>query len=297
MILTKTIKSYAKINLYLNVGAKRPDGYHDIESVMQQVTLFDYVTVLRDTDTTERGVKICCTDRLVPSDDRNIAAKCAMAFLEKYGIDSEVSISIDKRIPVAAGLAGGSTDGAAVLWIMNSIFDVNAPMEELCALGAKIGADIPFCLVGGTCTAAGIGEILTPVKTPELPYHILICNAGRGVSTPEAYRKLDETPVTEPVLQTVPIPMDGILRVLQEGLLPGTLYNSFERVILPMHPEAAQIKRDMLAYGAETALMSGSGPSIFGLFLDAKARDRAKAAFDMKGILAMPCEPVIKKLK
>lgn len=292
MILTKTIKSYAKINLYLNVGEKRPDGYHNIESIMQQVTLFDYVTVLRDTDTTVRGVKITCTDRLVPSDDRNIAAKCALAFLDKYGIDSEVSISIDKRIPVAAGLAGGSTDGAAVLTVMNSIFDINAPTEELCALGAKIGADIPFCLIGGTCTASGIGEVLTPVRTPELPYHLLICNAGHGVSTPQAYAKLDETPVSEPVP-----PMDGVLRPLQEGLLPGTLYNSFERVILPVHAEAAQIKRDMLAYGAETSLMSGSGPSVFGLFLDAETRDRAKAAFDMKGILAMPCEPVIKKLK
>lgn len=294
MILTKTIKSYAKINLWLNVGAKRPDGYHDVESVMQQVTLFDYVTVLRDTETTERGVRITCTDRLVPSDDRNIAAKCAMAFMEKYSINSEVSISIDKRIPVAAGLAGGSTDGAAVLSIMNFLFDVNAPMDELCALAAKLGADIPFCLIGGTCTASGIGEILTPVKTPELPYHILICNAGHGVSTPEAYRMLDETPASE----SVPLPpMDGILRVLRDGLLPGTLYNSFERVILPIHPEAAQIRRDMLTLGAESALMSGSGPSVFGLFSDAEVRDRAKAFFDMKGILAMPCEPVMKKIK
>ena len=292
MILTKTIKSYAKINLYLNVGAKRPDGYHDVESVMQQVTLFDYVTVLRDTDTTARGVKITCTDRLVPSDDRNIAAKCAMAFLDKYGIDSEVSISIDKRIPVAAGLAGGSTDGAAVLAIMNSLFDVNAPMDELCAIAAKLGADIPFCLIGGTCTASGIGEILTPVKTPELPYHILICNAGHGVSTPQAYAKLDETPVTEPVPS-----MQDVLTSIRNGEMPRDLYNSFERVILPEHAEASQIRRDMLAYGAETALMSGSGPSVFGLFSDAEARDRAKAAFDMKGILAMPCEPVIKKIK
>ena len=193
---------------------------------------------------------------------------------------------------MAAGLAGGSTDGAAVLAIMNTIFDVNAPLENLCALGAKLGADIPFCLVGGTCTAAGIGEVLTPVKTPELPYHILICNAGHGVSTPQAYAKLDETPSTEPVP-----PMDGVLRPLQEGLLPGTLYNSFERAILPLHPEAAQLKQEMLACGAETALMSGSGPSIFGLFLDEEARDRAKAAFDMKGVLAIPCEPVIKKRK
>ncbi len=291
MILTKTIKSYAKINLYLNVGAKRPDGYHDIESVMQQVTLFDYVTVLRDTDTTQRGVNITCTDRLVPSDDRNIAAKCAMAFLDKYGIDSEVSVSIDKRIPVAAGLAGGSTDGAAVLAIMNSLFDVNAPVEELCAIAAKLGADIPFCLIGGTCTASGIGEILTPVKTPELPYHILICNAGHGVSTPEAYAKLDEMP--DDTIRSI----DDVLEPLKNGEMPQNLYNSFERVILPMHPEASQIKRDMLALGADRAMMSGSGPSVFGLFHDAETRDRAKAAFDMKGILAMPCEPIMKKIK
>ncbi|MBO5257193.1 MAG: 4-(cytidine 5'-diphospho)-2-C-methyl-D-erythritol kinase [Clostridia bacterium] len=292
MILTKTIKSYAKINLYLNVGAKRPDGYHDLESVMQQVSLFDYVTVLRDTDTTQRGVRITCTDRLVPSDDRNIAAKCAMAFLDKYNIDSEVSVSIDKRIPVAAGLGGGSTDGAAVLSIMNSIFDVNAPMDELCALGAKLGADIPFCLVGGTCTASGIGEILTPVKTPVLPYHILICNAGHGVSTPEAYRKLDETAKDEPACA-----MDDVLRAVESGEMPERLYNSFERVILPEHAEAAQIRQTMLVCGADVALMSGSGPSVFGLFRNEDARDKAKDFFDMKGILAMPCEPVVKNIK
>ncbi len=291
MILTKTIKSYAKINLYLNVGGKRADGYHDVETVLQQVSLFDYVTVLRDTDTTTRGVNIFCTDRLVPSDDRNIAAKCAMAFMEKYRIDSEVSISIDKRIPVAAGLAGGSTDGAAVLAIMNSIFDVNAPMDELCALASKLGADIPFCLVGGTCTATGIGDILTPVKVGELTYHLLICNAGRGVSTPQAYAKLDELPA-----ETAQ-PMSDIVRSLENGELPTALYNSFERVILPNHAEAAQIKRDMAAYGADVTLMSGSGPSVFGIFRDADVRDRAKAQFDMKGILAMPCSPVIKRTK
>ncbi|MGN1347167.1 MAG: 4-(cytidine 5'-diphospho)-2-C-methyl-D-erythritol kinase [Eubacteriales bacterium] len=290
MILTKTVKSYAKINLYLKVGARRTDGYHDLTSVMQQVTLFDYVTVLRDTDTTERGVRIFCTDRLVPADDRNIAVRCAAAFMEKYGINSEVSISIDKRIPVAAGLGGGSADGAAVLSIMNSLFDVNASLDELCAIGAGIGADIPFCLVGGTCTAGGIGEVLTPVKTPVLPYHILICNAGGGVSTAEAYAKLDELPEEETAVTE-----EDVRNALQNGDLPQGLYNSFERVILPTHAEAAQIRRDMTAYGAGTVLMSGSGPSVFGLFRDAETRDLAKRRFDMKGVLAMPCEPVVKK--
>ena len=287
MILTKTIKSYAKINLYLNVGAKRPDGYHDLESVMQQVSLFDYVTVLRDTDTTSRGVRITCTDRLVPSDDRNIAAKCAMAFLDKYSIDSEVSVSIDKRIPVAAGLGGGSTDGAAVLAIMNSIFDVNAPMDELCALGAKIGADIPFCLVGGTCTAAGIGEILKPVKTPALPYHILIGNAGHGISTPQAYAKLDETAGEEPACT-----LNDVLGAVESGEMPETLYNSFERVILPEHAEASQIRRDMLACGASVALMSGSGPSVFGIFGTKNEADSASKSLRENGIFAVSTKTV-----
>jgi len=175
---------------------------------------------------------------------------------------------------------------------MNSIFDVNAPLDELCALGAKIGADIPFCLVGGTCTAAGIGEILTPVKTPVLPYHILIGNAGHGISTPQAYGRLDESAAEEPACT-----LDDVLGAIQSGEMPEVLYNSFERVILPEHAEADQIKRDMLSCGADVALMSGSGPSVFGLFRDADARDRAKKFFDMKGVLAMPCEPVVKKLK
>lgn len=286
MIITKTVKSHAKINLYLNVLGKRPDGYHELESVFQQVSLADYVTVLRDSETSERMVNITCTDRLVPSDDRNIAARCAMAFMEKYGINSTVSVSIIKNIPIAAGLAGGSTDGAAVLQIMNSIFDVNAPLEELCALGATLGADIPFCLVGGTCMARGIGERLTPLALPPLPYHILICNSGRGVSTPEAYRLLDGGSADEPC------GAEGVLSALERGELPVGLYNSFERVILPIHEEAASLKRELVSLGASAALMSGSGPSVFGLFADAEERDRAKAHFDMKGVLAIPCEPV-----
>lgn len=286
MIITKTVKSYAKINLYLNVGAKRPDGYHELESVMQQVTLFDYVTVLRDTDTITRGVNITCTDRLVPADDRNIAAKCAVAFMDKYGIDSTVSISINKRIPVSAGLAGGSTDGAAVLSIMNSIFDINAPVDDLCEIGAGVGADIPFCLVGGTCTAAGIGERLNRLDVPTPKYHILICNSGNGISTAEAYAKSDSTPAD------TPLPIGAVIDSLKNGEMPTSLYNSFERVILPSHTEASSLRRELISHGAEVSLMSGSGPSVFGLFDDIETRDRTKEIFDMKGVLAIPCEPI-----
>lgn len=288
MIITKTVKSYAKINLYLNVGNRREDGYHELESIMQQVTLFDYVTVLRDTDTATRGVNITCTDRLVPADDRNIAAKCAMAFMDKYNIDSTVSISIDKRIPVSAGLAGGSTDGAAVLTVMNSIFDVNVTVDELCKLGAEVGADIPFCLIGKTCIAKGIGELLTPLEIPAPSYHILICNSGRGVSTGEAYSLLDRHPESD--VHSV----NPILETLKTGELPteSDLYNSFERVILPIHEEAAALRRELISHGAEAALMSGSGPSVFGIFRDKETRDLAKAHFDMRGVLAIPCEPV-----
>ncbi len=286
MILTRTTKAYAKINLYLDVGYKRPDGYHDIESVMQRVSLFDYVTVIRDTESTVRDIKICCTDKSLPTDGKNIAMKCAAAFLEKYNIDSEITIHIDKRIAVAGGLAGGSADGAAVLAILNFLFEKNVATAELCEIGAAVGADIPFCLVGGTCIARGIGEILTPVRIPHPSYHILICNAGEGISTAEAYAKLDET--TNDTTHSI----DDVLSSLSAGNIPVKLYNAFERVVLPAHDMASQIKQDMRSHGADAVLMSGSGPSIFGLFQSTDTRDAACEFFTSKGIRALPCEPL-----
>lgn len=295
MIITKTIKAYAKINLYLDVTARRSDGYHEIYSVMQDVSLFDYVTIIGNTDDTERSISIACSDHTIPNDSRNIAYKCAATFMEKWGIDRAVTINIDKRIPVAAGLAGGSTDGAAVIKLLSEMYGVNAPLSEMTAIAGSIGADIPFCLTGGTCIAEGIGERLTPVDVSTPAYTILICNGGGGVSTRTAYEEIDNLPKKgdKPDRRI-------LLDNLRAGNIPTGLYNTFEEVILPRHKTAAELKRALTEYGAESAMMSGSGPSVFGIFKNSDDRDVAKLEINKRfpEVRTFACEPVkVKRTK
>lgn len=281
MILS--LNAYAKINLYLDVHEKRPDGYHDLVSVMQQVSLHDVVSAKRLDD----GIVITCTSPEIPTDHRNIAYKCAQAFFDFYKLNGGVQIHIEKKIPAAAGLAGGSTDGAAVLILLNRLYGTGADTDTLCEIGGKIGADIPFCIRGGTCICEGIGEILTPVILPKKNYCILIAYPGNGVSTAEAFRALDSTPSDS----------DGhspndILDPLRTGDIPVNLYNSFERAVLPVHPTASKVKKIMLAKGASAAMMSGSGPSVFGLFPTEDSRIPAMEALIASGFNVYPCEPV-----
>ncbi|MBQ8370302.1 MAG: 4-(cytidine 5'-diphospho)-2-C-methyl-D-erythritol kinase [Clostridia bacterium] len=281
MILSLT--AYAKINLYLDVHAKRSDGYHDLVSVMQQVSLSDTVSAER----TESGITITCTDPAIPTDERNIAHKCARAFFDFYRISGGVKIAIEKHIPAAAGLAGGSTDGAAVLTLLNRLYGTGADIDTLCEIGAKVGADIPFCIRGGTCICEGIGEILTPLTLPKKNYRILIVFPGDGVSTAEAFRNLDSTPD-----DSAGHSIDDVLAPLKAGKIPVKLYNSFERAIFPVHPTAAKVKSTLLANGAITAMMSGSGPSVFGLFDSEAALDSAADVLRSAGFAVYPCEPV-----
>ena len=183
------INANAKINLFLEVGLRRADGYHDIESVMQAVTLCDKVTVEAG-DGVGRGIALECDG--LPTDRGNIAYRAAELFCRAAGIEPHVKIHIEKRIPVAAGLAGGSTDGAAVLYALNAIYDGVLDGKKLHALAARLGADVPFCLDGGTALARGIGEQLS--ECPVLPdCHILIAKRSEGVLTPEAFRELDRS--------------------------------------------------------------------------------------------------------
>lgn len=290
MIRIMTEKAYAKINLYLDVQARRPDGYHELESIMQQVSLYDYITVVRSDADVTASISVLCTDKSIPEDKSNIVYKCAEAFFSHFGItEYNITIHIDKRIPSAAGLAGGSTDGAAVLKILNSMFDVNAGLPELCDIGKKVGADIPFCLIGGTCVCKGIGEILIPQKIAPPAYQILIVFPGDGVSTAAAYRMLDESEDDSDGYST-----DYILTALKNGKIPSKLYNSFERVILPIHPAANAVRKILREYGAE-AMMSGSGPSVFGLFSNGDAITKAQIEFLRIGFRSHICTPVLQK--
>lgn len=271
--MKSTKKAYAKINLYLDVMARRTDGYHDIKSVMLQVGLYDEVTVERDGGVDIRLVDLCDT---LPDGEENIAYRCADAFLRHFDLREGVSIQIRKRIPIAAGLGGGSSDGAAVLTAMAELFADTIPvdLDTLCAIGSTVGADIPFCIVGGCAKTLGIGDRITPLDYRPR-YAIVLARAGEGVSTPMAYKLLDRQ--YGDALAADFGDFEGFLTSLaHDDRLPRHMHNTFESVILPLHPEAAHIHRLLREMGG-IPLMSGSGPTVFGLF---DAPDKARTAYE-----------------
>ena len=277
-----TEKAYAKLNLSLTVGGTLPNGYHALESVMQSISLHDALRIEKSD-----GIRLVCDKPFIPTDERNLAYKAAELFFRESDIKGGAAISITKRIPVCAGLGGGSTDAAATLRGLNRLYGTGADAETLCEIGAKIGADVPFCIMGGTCICEGIGEILTPVTLPKKNYRILIAFPGNGVSTAEAFRALDSTPSDS----AGHIP-DDVLIPLKSGEIPKKLYNSFERAVLPVHPAAVRVKEILLKNGAVTAMMSGSGPSVFGLFSSEESLHPAENALMQAGFDVYPCEPV-----
>lgn len=287
--MTKVLsaKAYAKINLFLDVVGKRDNGYHNIESIMQSVSLHDIITIT-SCDSSDSIITVSCNNPDVPTDERNIVYKCAKAFFEHYGIAKySININIEKNIMAQAGLGGGSSDGAVTLQLLNHLFEVNASEEELCKIGGKIGADIPFCILGGTCKVCGIGEILTPIEIPSPAYSVLIAFSESGVSTAEAYKELDKIAYESSNI-------NNVINELSAGVIPVSLYNVFEKVILCRHGEASKIKEKMMEFGAESTIMSGSGPSIIGLFKDKKTCISAKESFKLLGIRSACCEAVLR---
>ena len=282
-------KAYAKINLFLKVSGARTDGYHDIETVMQQISLYDNVMVTSlPTQEGDRRITIECSEKSLPTDRTNIAYRCAAAFFDHFDIkEYNIKIYIDKKIPIAAGLAGGSTDGAAVLELLNTITKTNASLTELCNIGKKVGADIPFCLTGKTASAFGIGEIIKPIKIPSLlNYSILLIFPGDGVSTKEAYALLDKHPSMSDY------DISSVISELERGEIPYSVFNSFESVILPIHKSARSAKELLLSCGAKLAMMSGSGPSVFGLFDSPETLQNAYELTKKRGFLAFICYPI-----
>lgn len=270
------INANAKINLFLEVGLRRADGYHDIESVMQAVTLSDKVTVEAG-DGVGRGIVLECDG--LPTDRGNIAYRAAELFCRAAGIEPHVKIHIEKRIPVAAGLAGGSTDGAAVLRALRAIFgDVSA--DELMDIAAGIGADVPFCVAGGTALARGIGEQLS--ECPVLPdCHILIAKRSEGVLTLEAFRELDRSREGVRYIGRSAERMLAALRTGDISEIGNELYNAFGTL-----PYASRLGADVIAATCRDhggyPLLSGSGPSVFALFED--ENDAARAMSSVCGI-------------
>ena len=262
------IKARAKINLSLDVKAKRPDGYHEVCMVMQTIALHDVVSL----EKTERGLEVTCNNPKIPMGNGNIAYRAAQIMVEKYEINSGIKITIDKRIPVAAGLAGGSADAAAVLKGINALFSLGLQQHELMDVGKCIGADVPFCIKGGTVLAEGIGEILTElVPLPEMS--IVLVTPKIEVPTAWVYNNLDLN-----MIQSRPNTYAIINAVEKRDInaLAKNMINVLETVTVPRYGIIEEIKTRLVNLGAAGSIMSGSGPSVFGVFTDAQ---KAKNAY------------------
>jgi 4-diphosphocytidyl-2-C-methyl-D-erythritol kinase len=249
------IKAFAKINLCLDVTGKRDDGYHTLKSVMQTVSLCDDITV----EKLDNGIVVDCSDKALSGQD-NLVYKTAQLFFEKTGTLGGVKIFINKNIPVCGGLGGGSADAAAVLKALNILFETNLSVQELCNIGVLLGADVPFCIVGGTCLAEGIGEQLTELKAMPDCY-ILIAKKGVKSSTKDMYKKLDAKPFS------IKSDYDSIISNLEKGDLKRVcqhLSNSFESVCEQENLQVAKAK--MYECNALYSGLSGAGPTVFGIF-------------------------------
>ena len=261
------VEAGAKINLTLDILGVRPDGFHEVEMVMQSVGLSDQVGLEKQPE----GISLWTDASELPADETNLAWKAAHIFLDVYKIQSGVSIAVEKRIPIAAGLAGGSTDAAGVLIGMNRLFETRLSAKELCELGEKIGSDVPFCIKGGTMLATGRGEILR--RLPDLPpLSVVLAKPPVSVSTAWAYKSYDQTgaehhPDTETMLAAL---SEGNVEKVARGLV-----NVLEEVTMREHPVIGAYKYVLTENGAIASLMSGSGPTVFGL---AKTRTDAERA-------------------
>lgn len=256
-----TLYAYGKINLALDVTGKRPDGYHLVRMIMQSVGIHDIVTVKKEPDSSER-ISLSCSRTDVPTGASNIAWRAASAVMDSCGLDEKVSIHIEKNIPMAAGMAGGSTDAAAVIRAMDSLFGLKMTWEQKDSIAVKLGADVPFCLRTGTYLSEGIGEILTKLEDAPMA-HVLIVNPPFEVSTAQVYKDLDA--IADPAHPDI----DRLTELLKEGSLhrfADEMGNILERVTMPALPVIGQIKEKMLEKGAFGSMMTGSGPTVFGLF-------------------------------
>ena len=288
--MTYTEHAWAKLNLTLDILGKRPDGYHEMRMVMQSIDLRDTVTLREET---APGIRVASSCRFLPCDETNIAAKAILRFFEATGLPCPgFSVRLDKEIPVCAGMAGGSSDGAAVLRLLRREYCPALPQEALEAIAARVGSDVPYCVRGGTALAEGRGERLTDL--PPLPNcFLVVCKPPFPISTPELFaqvrtRRLRCHPDTA-----------GMLAALAAGDLAGVahrLYNVFEDVLPRKYAQVFEIKRALLDCGAMAASMSGSGPTVFGLFGNKAAAESAREALLPAFPQTFLCRPVGKSV-
>lgn len=267
------LKALAKINLGLDVVRRREDGYHEVRMIMQTIHLFDQLSIEKSR---EPGIHISTNLSFLPVNENNLVYKAGMLLMDEFHITEGVDVNLVKRIPVAAGMAGGSTDAAAMLYGLNQMFDLGLSRQELMDRGVKIGADVPYCLMRGTALAEGIGEDLTQLP-PMVKCPVLIAKPQISVSTKFVYQnlKLDENTIHPDIDQ---LQKDIIAKDLDA--VASHMGNVLETVTIPEYPIIADIKEQMMHSGAVNAMMSGSGPTVFGLFKDKETAE--KAAEDMR---------------
>lgn len=280
------VSAYAKINLFLDVLGQRPDGFHDIKTVMRRISLCDEVTV--ETVADGRG-EISLTvlgDGTVPTDGANTAYKAAERYLSVAGIRDSVRITVEKNIPVGAGLGGGSADAAATLRALERIYGA-LDSTQILEIAASIGSDVPFCIFGWTALCEGRGEIITPIKD-EGELYLVIAKKERSVSTPEAFFRLDEAKRLGRMPDCSQDELcDSLLKYLAgEGELPTILYNSFEFSLGEVEEDILDLKKKMRDFGALGTVMSGSGPSVVGIFPDEMSAASCAAALLKSGVWA-----------
>ena len=268
MIRHLELKAYGKINLGLDVVRRREDGYHEVRMIMQTVRVYDAIELNR---TEEEGIRLSTNLYYLPDNENNLGYRAAKLLMDEFGIRDGVEIKMKKFIPVAAGMAGGSSDAAAVLFGVNKMFGLGLSMTELEERGVKLGADVPYCLMRGTVLAEGIGEKLTPLLACPKCF-VLLAKPPISVSTKMVYEKLDALEITEHP------DIDGILNGLARKNIHKVaecMGNVLEQVTIPVYPVIEQIKNVMKEGGAMNAMMSGSGPTVFGLFEDRQSARRA----------------------
>ena len=253
------IDSYSKINLTLNILGKRQDGYHNIETIMQSVNLADRIFIKEE----KEGIEIKCSHPLIPVDTQSLTYRTAEKILNRYRVTKGVKIEIDKKIPLASGMAGGSANSASILVGINKLFDMNLSNKDLREIGEELGMDVPFCIQNGTALAYHKGEKVTPLPFINPPLWVIIINPGFEIPTKWAYNNIDLDRIEKEKNN-----IKDMLKALKDRELPEiakNLFNSFEGLAIKKYPEIGKIKDRLIKEGAMGALMSGSGPTVFGI--------------------------------
>ncbi len=278
------VKAFAKINLSLDVLGTLPNGYHEVKMVMQTVSLYDSVELKKR----DEGITLGCSLKFLPTNSDNLAYRAAQSFFDETGIKGGCDIYLKKHIPVGAGLAGGSSNAAAVLTGLNKLYNARLSQDKLCEMGAGLGADVPYCIIGGTRLAEGIGEKLSPL--PPLPEcYIVLVKPAFSISTKWVYENIDSCP------DIVHPPTDNLIKALHNEdihSICNNMGNVLEDVSIAHYPILTSVKEDLISLGAIGSQMSGSGPTVFGIFDDAEKAENAKAILWKKYKTAYVCRPV-----